>query len=299
MNKLPIVPALAFALVAAVCAFALAGCAGNAASSEASGSSNAQGSSSAGATASSQDLFGYWQLSSDSSIGVGAYLRLADTGAAEFVIGDSYYAGTWKVENSEALLILEGESAVKLSYDGSKLWMGDSDASRLVFEKSEGDSNKAKHEVESMRGAGVTSTATSSSTDPQASSGASGDITVVDEVFEDIAPVAIADDATCSITVTAKGTDFTGDPSYRLSVANKTDKALYFTAEKPFTVGGKSIDAGLGDSVDPGETIDITMYFDHEELGGGVELLADVTGTINVEDDATESAIADYPFHMD
>ena len=293
MKKLTI----ASILVVALLAFSLAGCSGQ-------GDSGSSGQSNSGSSAqtSAESIVGYWQLDPDASIVIKAYLHLEGDGSAEFVAGDSYYEGKWKVEDGSAIATFEGAESAKMSFDGEKLWFGSgSNSSRLVFAKT--DDNAVKHAVSDLRGAGAASAASTSESTASANAGSGAssgsDIEVYEEVFEPIEPVAIADDANCTITVTAKGTDFTNDPCYQLTVTNKTNKALYLAAEEPFTVGGKKIDAGLGDSLDPGETVVVTMFFAREDLGGGLELLADVTGTINLEEDDTFVAVADYPFHMD
>ena len=111
--------------------------------------------------------------------------------------------------------------------------------------------------------------------------------------------MTIIDDSTIKIEVTGKGTDFTADPGYRLSITNKTDKAFFLGAEDVFKVNGQEIEAGLGDVLDPGDTVESFMYFSAEELGGGVEKLKNVEGTIVVYDDESEEQLGKYTFKMD
>ncbi|MBO4364943.1 MAG: hypothetical protein J5804_01455, partial [Eggerthellaceae bacterium] len=65
-----------------------------------------------------------------------------------------------------------------------------------------------------------------------------------------------------------------------------------------FTVGGTAIEAGLGETVEPGETIEAEMYFASDDLGGGVEKLVNVKGVIYVGDDDSQTELAKYDFQM-
>ena len=168
---------------------------------------------------------------------------------------------------------------ITLTYSGGKLVIGSSEGSKLVFAKTDSES------VWSMLGLEI-------GDDIQA-------IEVVDEVIEDISPVTLADESGYSVVVTGKGTDFTADPGYRLSLTNKGDKDIYITVEDDFKVAGKTIMPGLDETVKAGETLDVFMFFDKDELGGSVEALTDVSGNILVLDDATGDKLATVVFKMD
>ena len=282
--KRMIVPAF---LAAVVLAFSLAGCSG------------AQ-------TINEDTLKGVWSLDSNSQLGFDAYLSFEDNSVAEMLVADSWLEGTWAVSGTEATLTFEDYDAAieadessssssssassanivaKLTYSNGKLTLGSSDGSKLVFVKD--DSEKAKAMFAYDLG--------------EDALGLDGEgVEYVDEVIETFpSAVPIADDDKFTITVTGKGTDYTGDPCYTLSITNKTAKDVYVVAEDDFTVGGKKIEAGLGDEIAAGETLDTEMYFAQDDLGGGLELLTTVDGVIQVLDDETDDEIASYPFHME
>ena len=103
----------------------------------------------------------------------------------------------------------------------------------------------------------------------------------------------------CTIEVTGKGTDFTADPGYQLSITNNSSATIYVIPEDEFTIDGKGYEAGIGEVVDPGETIETFIYFSASELGGGAEKLKDVEGTLVVGDDDSGKQLKTYTFKMD
>lgn len=275
------VPAL---LAAAVLAFALVGC-----------GQQAQ-------NMSEDTLKGVWALDSGSDLGFDAYISFEDEQVVEMILADSWLDGTYSVSGASGSITFnsmyeeeeseEGSSSsasaersAKLTYSNNKLTVGADNGSKLVFVKDDSEEAKSMFSFDF--------------TDMDQMGAEDDDTQYVDEVIEDIAPVTIADDDKFTITVTGKGTDFTGDPCYRVSMTNKTDKAVYVVPEDVFKVGGKDIEAGLGDELEAGATIDTEIYFAQDELGGGVELLAGVDGVIQVLDDETDDEVAKYTFHMD
>ena len=264
------VPAM---LAAGVLAFTLAGCSSNQPMSE--------------------DLLkGVWSLDSQTEMGFDAYMRFEDQSAFEMILADSYLDGTWSVSGADGSIVIDnGETngaTVKLSYSNNKLTMGKADGSKLVFVK---DDSKEAKELFEYDGEEVGSEGSDASVE---------ELEVVDEVINPIdPPVVIADDDKATITVTGKGTDFTGDPCYRLNITNKTSQNVYFVGDDVFKVGDKQIEAGLGDELEAGETLEVDMYFPTDELGGGLEKLTTTDGVIVMYDDKTDAELARYTFHMD
>ena len=255
-------------LVAAVLAFALAGCSG------------AQ-------TMTEDTLKGTWSLDKSSDVGFDAYINFGDESLAEVVLADSYLEGTWSVSGTEGKVSVDDQRNVKLTYSNNKLTWGGADGSKLVFVRDDSEETKsifAYDESELIDGDDVEVIDESE---------------YVDEVINPIDPVVVADDAVVNITVTGKGTDFTGDPGYQMSITNKTDKAIYLVGEDDFTVGGKKVEAGLGDELEAGETIETFVYFPKDELGGALEALGVTDGVILVLDDKTDDELARYTFHME
>ena len=274
-------------LVAAVLAFALAGCAGN-----------------ANETMTEDTLKGVWKIDSQTDMGFDAYLSFGDDSMFEMILADSYLDGTWSVSGTSGTVDTSDDRKVSLSYAKQKLTMGSADGSKLVFVKD--DSKEAKEmfedgaDVDVANGNNVTVVDENGNPieDP-AEDVEMEELEYVDEVINPIDPVTVVDDGNATIVVTAKGTDFTADPAYWMTLTNKTDRAVYFAADEPFKVGDKEVDPGLGDELEAGETLETSVYFPQDELGGGLDLLTNVNGTIIMYDSKTDDEIARYPFHMD
>ena len=267
---------LAALLMTAVIAFALAGCSGNAAQ-----------------TMTPDMVKGTWALDKQSDVGFDAYVSFEDENFVEAIVADSFLEGTWSVSGTEGKMTLDDERNVKFIYSDNKLIWGGADGSKLVFVKDDSEETKSyfalgdsldvegAEALEALEGEGIDTTE------------------YVDEVINPIDPVTVADDAVTTITVTGKGTDFTGDPGYQLSITNKTGKAIYLVPEDDFKVGDKTIEAGLGDELEAGETLETFVYFDKEELGGALDALTTTDGVILVLDDETDAELARYTFHME
>lgn len=251
-------------LVAAVLAFALAGCSGNAKQ-----------------TMTEDMLKGVWTLDSGAdTLGFDAYLNFDEESVFEMLLDDAYTDGEWSVNGTEGTATTDEGKTVKFFYSNNKLVIGTENGSKLVFRKA------TEQETNELLGGG-----TDENVEME-------ELEVVDEVKNAIDPVTIADDDKVSIVVTAKGTDFTGDPAYWLTVKNKTDKEVYFSAED-FKVGDKAIEGGFGDELKAGEELETSIYFDKEELGGGADALTTADGVIVVYDNKTDEEIARYTFHME
>ena len=310
--KRMIVPAI---LAAAVLAFSLVGCGPQA------------------QTITDENLKGVWALDSGSELGFDAYINFGDDQTVEMIVADGWLNGTYSISGTSATITfdsldmeaLEDEEAelsdtaegsssssasasasgsssasasasgsssaskaktAKLTMSNNKLTLGSDNGSKLVFAKDNSEEAKSmfSYDMSDMDGLDMDG---------------ADDVKYVEEVIEDINPVTVADDDKFTITVTGKGTDYTGDPCYRLSMTNKTGKAVYVIPEDTFKVGGKDVEAGLGDELEAGATVETEMYFAQDELGGGLELLTTVDGSIQVLDNETDEEIAKYTFHME
>lgn len=243
--------------------------------------------------ADAESLKGFWVLE-DESLGFTGMLNLEDEDFAEILIADTYLEGKWTADGSKATVTFSDATddgkTVNIYVEGDKLVYGSESGSHFVFVKSNEDDFYNDLDISEGDTAELTE---------EELSALGEEVEVVDEVIEDIKPVTIVDDATIKIEVTGKGTDFTADPGYRLSITNKTDKAFFLGPENVFKVDGHEIEAGLGDLLDPGDTVESFMYFSAEELGGGVEKLKNVEGTIVVYDDESEEQLGTYTFKME
>lgn len=240
----------------------------------------------AGHKADAESLKGFWQIESPSAVGFDAALNLEDEDMAELLLADTYLDGTWTTNGSEATIEFEESGSARAYVSGDKLILGADNGSKLVFVKGNMDEylgTEVSTEVEGVEGM----------------EGLGSDVETVEEDIKDIDPVTIADDNTCTITVTGKGTDFTADPGYRVTIKNNTDKTIYVVADEDFKVNGGNYEAGIGEVVDPKDEIETFLYFSHDELGGGVDKLKGVEGKLFVGDDDTSEQIATYDFKMD
>lgn len=232
---------------------------------------------SGGTASQAGDVEGSWVLEDASSVGFDAFLQFNDDGVVQYAVADSWIEGTWDNQDG-ALSAVFADQPVKLSVNGDKLTLGSSGASQLVFKRADESTTLDAF---------------------LAANGASSDTGIVEEQIEDIDPVTVVDDDTCSIVVTGKGTDFVADPGYRLAITNKSDEAIYISTMEKFKVGDVELDAGIGEIIEPGATVDAFMYFSKDELGGGAEKLAGVSGTLIAYDDKSGEELSSYEFHMD
>lgn len=285
-------------IVCLACVLALAGCSG-ASSSGSQGSSAGSQTLDSGAQAIGADsIKGFWEIEPDSSLGFEATLNLEDDGFAEFVYGDAYADGTWKVDGTQASIEFptkfgtekkkndqadDGVRVAVISLNGDKLVMGREDGSKLVFIKSDISEYYANDPNDDSILMKDKPTETEENVD------------IVDEVVEDMAPVSISDDEICAIEVTGKGTDYIADPGYRLSVKNKSDKTISLSVDGAFTVNGNEVEANLLEFVDPDGSVETFLSFPADQLQEGVEGLADVEGTILVSDEMTSEKLGSYP----
>ena len=274
---------VAIAAVSCVLVLALAGC---------SGGSGGSGESSN--TVDADSLKGVWVLDTSTPVGFYVAVNLDDEDFAEMVVSDSYLSGTWKVEGSEAKLLIDDQEAANMYVSDGKLVIGKDDGSKLVFTKSEDEELAGENAIE------IDGSDLEGLTEEELAALDLEDETPDDVNIADMTPISVADDKYCTIEATGKGAYDDGDPAIRFSFTNKSDKALFIYAnEDDFEVDGKKIDSGMGDVAEPGETVDVYTYFDHEELGGGVEKLKNVKATIRIGDEESDEDLATYTFTMD
>ena len=235
-------------------------------------------------TADSDSLKGFWVLDESSQVGFDAALNLDEGDLAELMVSDLYLEGVWTTDGKDATITFaDTNKTAKVFVSEDKLTLGDASGSKLVFVKGDLDEYFAN-----QGNGGDDENYAGNSADSSEGIGGS------DEDIEEIAPITLVDDDTCKIVVTGKGTDFTGDPGYRLALTNNTDSSIYLMCDESFTVGDKEIGPGMGEVVDAGKTVETFMYFPKDELEGGAEALADVAGTIIVGDNTTGKEIASY-----
>ena len=258
-------------LASCVLVFALASCSGASKASDA------------------ESLKGFWELES-SNMGFDAALNLDEEDLAELVMQDTYLEGTWTTDGTNATVTFEDAEPVTIYVSDGKLVYGSDEGSKFVFVKSDPD-EYFESESSASDGSEVVEVDGDELT-------AFEDTEIVDEVIDDIKPVSVADDKICKIEVTGKGTDFTGDPGYRLSITNNHNAPIYLVADDVFKVDGKDAEAGLGEVVEPGETVETFMYLSADGLDSA-DKLKKVEGKIVVGNDDTSEDLETYTFKMD
>ena len=116
-----------------------------------------------------------------------------------------------------------------------------------------------------------------------------------------IAPVTIgqtvADDSLVTITIESKSQNGWGDPGFEITFTNNSDQEVFIAPQYgTFTVNGNAIDPQIFDFAASGETISTFMWFEHTDLGGGLDAMSDVHGTLEIQDAETFEVIATYEF---
>lgn len=110
--------------------------------------------------------------------------------------------------------------------------------------------------------------------------------------------VTIADDALVSIKVTGRGTDNLGCSGYYLSIRNKSDKPFTVTRSlDSFSVNGKPATPVLSENLEPGQSVDVFMWWDATEVTS-IEGLVHVEGVIEVDEVNGFEAFATYDFNI-
>ena len=237
------------------------------------------------------------------------FLNMNEDGTLDLVMYGDTLAGTWEQSDSGLTVTVEDEPWEATLADG-KLTLDDGEGG-LVFVKASGNralpsEDEANEALATMLGfeIGEDLEIEETSADIE-TSGDDLDMEFSEEDYQpteltDLAePVTVADDETCTITVTGTGVNGFGDPGYQLHVVNKTDKAIYVT-EQEFTVGDLEVAAYSDETVEAGATADIFLAFDAVDLGddASVESLVAVKGVLEIDDDETVEEIATYDFSM-
>lgn len=269
-----------FGFVLALC-LALVGCAG--AGGGADAAKNFIGTWKLTSMEAEGEIIGEGDIALMESLGMKSSLTLnEDKTAVLTLIGESIDC-TWEVTDaSKATIKVEGDTA-DLTLAGDNLTLS-SDGNKMMFVK--GDASDAA-------GSGTTS---SGGTGDGASAEPSVEAPVSSDADDTMAmDVIIADDDVCTIVVTEMGVDWANDPGYELTITNNSDKTIYVSAKwGTFSVDGRMMDPGLGETIQPGKYTMTFMYFSGSDLGGGVEALVNVEGIIQVTDDSSWDTIATY-----
>ena len=195
-------------------------------------------------------------------------MTLAEDGTLVMDFMGDTSSGTWEAKNaSTASLTFDGESA-EAKLDGGKIKLSQ-DGTTLIFVKSDLPPSSAS-----------------------AGSDATEEEVVEEEVVEEevVTSSEVANveygvpfgDEFVSITVIDAGLDWGDDPGYNIRIENLTDQVLEISYKYgPFSVGGKMVDPGMTQTVQPGKYAETFMWFSSDEVAD-VAALVDVEGTLEV-----------------
>ena len=214
----------------------------------------------------------------------------ASSEAAEETSSEAAAVASSEAASSEAADKDATKAPVRIataSLDGDKLVLGQENGSKLVFVKTDIVEYYANDPADESI---LLKSEPSESVE---------NYELMDEVVEAITPIPVTDDDVCKIEIIGKGTDFIGDPGYRLAITNKTQNTLAVAPEGAFKINGNEIEAILGDYVDPEETIEVFLSFPADQLGGGVEQLSNVEGNILVANEINGKQKGSYPIKVD
>lgn len=111
--------------------------------------------------------------------------------------------------------------------------------------------------------------------------------------------VTIAHDALVTIKVTGKSVDHLGCSGYYLALTNNSDTAFTITrALDSFTVNGKAATPVLHENLEPGQTVDVFMWWDAADVKV-LDELVNVQGILEVDELNGFNAYGTYNFLME
>ncbi len=243
---------------------------------------------------------------------LGIYLTLEEGGKATYEIFGNSIAGTWTPSDATNAKLnfskqdagnvsLEAEN--ELSYTDGKVQIT-SGHDLLVLKKIDPSEKKSAQLDERLKGVEQTGQEPGGSTMGNSASPASGDTAgaTVGGGYSAIldsrpADLTVADDATCTIKVVAKG-DCYGNPGYLVRVTNKTDHAITVDNEGEFTVDGDVGGVIFSMNVPAGQTAEDTLWFENLSTEkDGVDSLAGVVGKIVVTNPSTGEKMGTFDFN--
>lgn len=199
-------------------------------------------------------------------------MTLAEDGAVVLDFMGETTSGTWKAKNdTTADLTIDGET-VEAKLDGGKIKMSQ-DGTTLIFIKSDLPASSASAGSDAPESDGEEEVVVEEVVEEEVIT--SGDVINVEY------GVPFGDDLV-SITVIDSGLDWGDDPGYNLKIENLSDQVLQVSYKYgTFSVGGKMVDPGMTQTVQPGKYAETFMWFASDDVPD-VAALVDVEGTLEV-----------------
>lgn len=242
--------------------------------------------------------------------GFDSFLTLNVDATAELNLYGNVFQGTWLAQGEHDAIISTDEIRKPMHLNDGKLVLGDQNDS-FVFVRSTPEeyaaflatdpAERAEEDLEEYWAFGDswienlnTDTATTEDDQPQ-------------EPEPEPQPnewgiypldVVVADDELMTLKVTGKAIDHLGCSGYYLLITNNSDKPFTVTrALDSFTVNGVAATPVLSENLEPGQSIDVFMWWDAAEVKS-LEELVNVDGIIEVDELNRFDAYATYPFKV-
>lgn len=223
------------------------------------------------------------------AFGLNVYLDLNEDGSFTLDVFGSPMTGTWEATGAnKGSITMQGSTAPMTISDG--LLTFEQSGSSMTFKKID-PSEKVANVANTGSDATGTDTVDTTTTVPQYFGG--DDLSDLDNASE--LSVAVVDDETCTIKITAKGV-YDGDPGIFFEITNKTDEDILVIGGDDWTIEGATHEAILYELLRGGETLGSIAWFDAEEIGADPAVVHDVTGTIYVATGDGEELINMYEF---
>ncbi len=248
-----------------------------------------------------QDFVGYYQVDSFESegdsvtgddlrgFGMDILLVLDEDGEGEFNMFGEPMDVKWEATGEgEGSITIEGQHMGLTLADGI-LTIDEGDSGSVTFVPIDEDDYEAAVATleESVAGA-------------QQAIEDSGDVepSTFDESSETEAVTidqTIADDEYVTIVANSYYQDGWGDPGFEMTFTNNYDEQIYIIPKwYSFKVNGIEVDPTLYEFIDPGQTVTPFVWFEHADLGGGLDSLTDVHGTIEVHLAENDELLGEY-----
>ena len=204
-------------------------------------------------------------------IGLYVYLTLDENGDAELDVFGTTAEGEWGVSDDGKVVISFDDEDFDATLKDDILTITD-DEDYIAFKRIDADD--------------------------MVEMGDSSEVTLEDVESIEEMDLVIADDDQFTITITGKGTDSLGDPSYWVTVENKTDKTVSAgSSYGSFSVNGKMCDPIFYADIQPGKYAETTMWWSTDDIAS-VDELVSVEGTIEICDEGY-NVLASYPVSID
>ena len=222
-------------------------------------------------------------LATINELGLRCGVELYDDGTGRFVLFGEEMDVAWELDGGSTGTFTLGGSVAQMTVEGDQLTLTNDGGDTMRLVRDDAYDLDSSADVSEVTGTGTDI-----------------DFGDEDEVFIEIGQT-IVDDDLVTIEVLGKGTDWAGDPYYRLRVTNNSDRTIYVTDSwDSFSLNGMMADPVLGITVKPGAYAEDDMWWSSSDVGeGGVELLVNVDGSLEVWDDETYDTLATYDFQME